>query len=103
MRSPGDVIARTQRPWDPTNAKAILEWTIAQGYDDLLFGFELGNEQNSKYTGKQIATNFGILHNLTVALWPDAAKRPVLVGPDPHSYHGRSKIILSNQESARGH
>lgn len=80
-------------PWDPTNAKSILAWTIAAGYDDLLFGFELGNEQNSKYTGKQIATNFGILHNLTIALWPDASKRPVLVGPDPHSYHGQDSKV----------
>jgi hypothetical protein len=75
-------------PWDPSNARQILQWTITNGYDDLLFGFELGNEQNSKYSATQIAHNFQVLHALTVELWPDASKRPVLCGPDPHSYHG---------------
>jgi hypothetical protein len=28
-----------------------------------------------------------VLHNLTVALWPNAARRPKLFGPDPHSLH----------------
>jgi hypothetical protein len=28
-------------------------------------GLELGNEQNTQYTGAQIAANFAILHNLT--------------------------------------
>ena len=75
-------------PWDPLNAKAILEWTIEAGLDHLIYGFELGNEQNGKYTGDQIAQNFAILYQLTIELWPDASKRPVLFGPDPHSLHG---------------
>jgi hypothetical protein len=29
-------------PWDPSNARQILQWTIAQGLDRLIFGFELG-------------------------------------------------------------
>lgn len=36
----------------------------------------------------QIATDFGVLNTLITKLWPDASRRPVLVGPDPHSYHG---------------
>jgi hypothetical protein len=31
--------------WDPTNARALLQWTIDAGLDHLLYGFELGNEQ----------------------------------------------------------
>ena len=29
-------------PWDPSNARQILQWTIDQGLDHLIFGFELG-------------------------------------------------------------
>jgi hypothetical protein len=74
-------------PWDPTNARAILQWTIDNKLDRLLAGLELGNEQNDKYSGAQQAASFKVLHDLTVELWPDAATRPVLFGPDPHSYH----------------
>ena len=47
-----------------------------------------GNEQNNKYTGEQQANDFAILYKLTVELWPDEKRRPVLFGPDPHSLHG---------------
>ena len=40
-------------PWDPNNAHAILQWTIDHQLDHLIYGFELGNEQNTKYTGAQ--------------------------------------------------
>jgi hypothetical protein len=55
-------------------------------------GFELGNEQNTQYSGAQIAKNFAILHNLTRELWPDVSARPVLLGPDPHSFHGPTGV-----------
>jgi heparanase 1 len=77
-------------PWDPSNARAILRWTIDNGLDHLFAGFELGNEQNDKYTGAQQAQSFKVLHDLTVELWPDESARPPLYGPDPHSYHGAS-------------
>ncbi len=73
-------------PWDPTNARALLTWTINHGFDDLLYAFELGNEQNNEFTAQQIAQNIGILYKLTVELWPDETKRPLLVGPDAHSF-----------------
>jgi len=72
--------------WDSKNAKDLLEWSINEGYGDLIYGFELGNEQNTEYTGDVIAENFGILYNLTVELWPSENSRPVLLGPDPHSF-----------------
>ena len=34
------------------------------------------------YTGAEQAKNLLTLHKLTLELWPDAAKRPVLLGPD---------------------
>jgi hypothetical protein len=74
-------------PWDSTNAKELLQWTIAKGYDHLLYGLELGNEQNIKYSATQMAHNFATLYNLTLELWPDGRLRPVLFGPDPHGFH----------------
>lgn len=70
------------RPWNATNAREILEWTIGNGLDHLLYGFELGNEVDGLYTGAGQARNLQILHNLTLELWPDPATRPVLLGPD---------------------
>ena len=32
-------------PWDPTEARSLLEWTLANGLGHLIYGFELGNEQ----------------------------------------------------------
>ena len=81
-------------PWDPKNARAILEWTIDHQVDHLIYGFELGNEQNTKYTGEQTAADFSILYKMMVELWPDEARRPVLFGPDPHSLHAPTGVQL---------
>ena len=72
------------------NARELLEWTIANDLDHLLYGLELGNEQNTKYTAVQIAHNTARLYNLTLELWPDESRRPRLFGPDPHSLHDTS-------------
>ena len=34
-------------PWDPTEARHLLQWTQSRGLDRLIAGFELGNEQNT--------------------------------------------------------
>ena len=74
-------------PWNPTNAKEILTWTIHHGYGHLIHGFELGNEQNTQYTSKQSAKDLKVLYQLIIELWPNEQTRPVLYGPDPHSLH----------------
>ena len=68
-----------------SNAREILAWTIAQGRDGLIGGFELGNEQNTVYTAQEMADNFAVLWDLVQELWPDSEGRPALFGPDPHS------------------
>lgn len=83
------------RIWDASNAHALLNWTIAHGRDHLLYGFELGNEQNTQYSGDEIAANFAVLSNLTRDLWPDETRRPLLFGPDPHSFHDADKSLLA--------
>ena len=56
-------------PWDPGNARQLLQWTIDARLDHLIAGFELGNEQNSRYTAEQMATN-------TAVLYPSFARPP---------------------------
>jgi hypothetical protein len=60
--------------WDPTNARQLLQYAIQAGYT--FYGFELGNEQNDAYHPEQEATDFAILQELLVSLWPSAASRP---------------------------
>lgn len=86
-REAGSLLDPFPFPWDSSNARAMLQFIIDEGFDHLVFGLELGNEQNSKYTASEEAEIFAVLHNLTLDLWPDASKRPVLIGPDRHSFH----------------
>ena len=60
--------------WDPANARELLQYAIQAGHT--FFGFELGNEQNEAYHPEQEATDFAILHDLLVSLWPEASSRP---------------------------
>ena len=71
-------------PWDPKNAKKLLQSTIAKGKSHVLAGFELGNEQNTEYTPKMTANDLAILHNMTKELKLELP----FWGPDPHSVHG---------------
>ena len=61
--------------WDATNARALLAWTIAEGRDGLLAGLELGNEQNSAFSGDEIAADFEVLDAPVRNLWPDEVAR----------------------------
>ena len=82
-------------PWDPSNARKLLQWTIDAKLDHLIYGLELGNEQNAKYSATQIAHNFAILAQLTKELWPAHTHAsgssghvpPKIFGPDPHGLH----------------
>ena len=51
--------------------------------DHLIYGLELGNEVQDIFTAAQQATNFAILHNLTMVLWPDASRRECSNGLSP--------------------
>ena len=53
--------------------------------DHLIYGLELGNEVQDIFTAAQQATNFAILHNLTMELWPDASRRERSNGLSPRS------------------
>ena len=68
--------------WNSTNARQLLTWTIANKYDGLIHAFELGNEVDGLYTGEGQARNLQVLQKLTEELWPEAAARPLLLGPD---------------------
>lgn len=77
--------------WDPTNAEELITYAIAN--DVSFYGFELGNEQNAGTetglgkTADEEVRDFGILQALLEKLYPDAATRPKLIGPDTHGFH----------------
>lgn len=81
-------------PWDPTNAKALLSYALAQGQAASIFGLELGNEQNSEMSAAQQAAALHVLAGVLDEVWgaADAAvPRPALLGPDTHSLHDGNK------------
>eukprot|EP00755_Sulcionema_specki_P016788 Sspe_Gene.62840::Locus_35575_Transcript_2_3_Confidence_0.400_Length_1766::g.62840::m.62840/K07964/HPSE; heparanase len=75
------------KAWNSSNALSLLKWIKANGYSDVIHGFELGNEQNHAYTGREIAQAFQELHRIIGEVWSGEADRPGLFGPDPHSLH----------------
>ena len=72
--------------WDPTEAKALMQYLIKANHT--IYGFELGNEQNTNYLPHKAASNFKILSDLLAELWPNASNRPKVIGPDVHGFHG---------------
>ena len=57
--------------------------------DDAFFGFELGNEKEETYSAHRCVHDFEILRTVIDEVWADVepARRPKLVGPDPHGFH----------------
>jgi hypothetical protein len=79
----------TEAPWNPNNAINLIKYIIQKHQS--IFGFELGNEQNGIMTVQEEADAFTKLASVLETLYPDAATRPKLIGPDTHSYHGDGK------------
>jgi heparanase len=71
--------------WDPADARALLSYAIAANHT--FYGFELGNEQNKKYSPRQEALAFLALSELLVELYPHAPSRPKLLGCDGYGFH----------------
>ena len=61
-------------PWDPSNARQLLKWTIDH---------QSAPPSHQESPAAQQATNFAILHNLTMELWPDASRRECSNGLSP--------------------
>jgi hypothetical protein len=72
QRTPPAANGSTQ--WDPTNARELITFAIQQGYT--FFGFELGNEQNDRFSPQQEAHDFHLLDLLLTELYPDPSQRP---------------------------
>jgi len=70
--------------WDVSDAEQLIIYANAKGYK--FYAFQLGNEENEKYTGAQVAADFAILQTLLIKHWPDASTRPHIIGPSPHSF-----------------
>jgi heparanase 1 len=71
-------------PWNATNARAALTFAKAQGAP--IYGLELGNEQNTIMTATEQAAAFRVLSGVVDDVWGTSTDRPLLFGPDPHSF-----------------
>ena len=72
--------------WDPAMATALLEYAVQNGMP--IHGVELGNEENEFLTPQETAADFWTLCHVLARVYPDATHRPLLFGPDPHSFKG---------------
>jgi hypothetical protein len=74
-------------PWDPTNARALLEFVRDHAAVPLA-GVQLGNERNSYgFSPSEQAAAFHVLAGVVADVFP-AGARPALVGPDADCAHG---------------
>lgn len=78
-------VARGAYVWQPDAAVAMIKYMLAQKQQ--VWGFELGNEINNRQVScalqaAQQAKAFGALAAQLRTLYPDAATRPKLLGPD---------------------
>jgi hypothetical protein len=85
-----------------------LSFAQAQNQGTSVFGLELGNEQNDDMTAVQQASALRVLAGVLDRVWnTSAAPRPVLLGPDTHSFHdgvgnGPTLAYLQDYVSAAG-
>ncbi len=70
--------------WNYTNSVELLKYSIANNLK--LFGLELGNEKNEVMSGSDQARHTIVLSTILASLYPDVSTRPLLAGPDPHSF-----------------
>jgi len=69
--------------WDPSNTRDFLLYIRDHRQEDVIFGFELGNELDAQgYNASVCAKDFHTLHKIFMEIWPNPARRPKLIGPD---------------------
>ena len=73
------------RLWDGREARVLMRHLIRANHT--VYGFELGNEQNTVFSPAAAAASFRVLSQLLIELYPDAATRPRIIGPDVHGFH----------------
>jgi len=67
--------------WDPSNMEALVKYTASK-YPTFKHGFGLGNEKEFLVSPQDTASCYNILRTTVNQAWPDADKRPIIVGPD---------------------
>jgi hypothetical protein len=72
-----------RRPvWDPSNTRALMEWTVGNvPRQQWPSAFGLGNELQYYLTPQQLAEDFDVLHRLVAEVFSDPAHRPMIYGP----------------------
>ena len=91
----------TSYVWNPSEWEELIS-TMRTAKDPPIWGFELGNEVNNREMGgnghcgdegllpSQQAAAINALADAMEKLWPEAATRPMLVGPDTGYYNASS-------------
>ena len=85
-------------PWDPTNARAFLEYAKAQSLTP--YAFEFGNELTPFILVEQYAKDVLVLRALLNEVWPDAAQRPLLVTNDANPDAAYLEALLKGAPGA---
>ena len=83
-------------PWDPTEARHLLQWTQSRGLDRLIAGFELGNEQN---TACAAAAHAIFRFAIRCAIFPTRAVLPS--SPQVHGGAGGDQLRRAPQPDGR--
>eukprot|EP00124_Ichthyophonus_hoferi_P003871 Ihof_evm5s370 gene=Ihof_evmTU5s370 len=73
------AVDANQIPWNPTNAKSLLQFAINNGIE--IYGLELGSAQNHKLTPQETVARLQTLDNILNELYGYDFK-PKLLGPD---------------------
>jgi len=92
---PANTTSPPAGPWDPTNARALLEY--ARTGQQAIYALELGNEQNQAMSAADQAAALRVLDALVADVYGGDSERPLLVGPDTHSFKGPSNnaVVLA--------
>jgi hypothetical protein len=85
LAMPGHGEPGRQSSWNSSDARALISYAISTNRS--IYGFELGNEQCGVFTAAETAQNFAALGGLLAEMYPTAATRPRLLGPDPWGFH----------------
>jgi hypothetical protein len=83
--------------WDSSNTRALLQWIHDEKYP--VYAFELGNELNKALRGqagaKAQAQDLKTLKKLVDSIWSSGEDRPLVFGPDSHSW-----IMFNNKDES---
>ena len=92
---PPGTISPPKGTWNSSNARSLLQYAKSKS-SNIAF-LELGNEQNTIMSAADEAASFITLAALLDDIYGTGSDRPLLVGPDTHSFHdagSSTKVVI---------